>query len=80
MMMADLVIYGELLLLDFISFFLPLPLFVPVPSMSTTFEYSRTYMAEGSPYSHCMDLWQVRTTAAQAIGIPGFCQQQWHVP
>jgi hypothetical protein len=29
-------------------------------------------MAEGSPYSYWMDLWQVRTTAAQAISIPGF--------
>jgi hypothetical protein len=37
-------------------------------------------MAEGSPYSHWMDLWQVRTTAAWAISIPGFCQQQRYVP
>jgi hypothetical protein len=37
-------------------------------------------MAEGSPYSHWMDLWQVRTTMARAISIPGFCQQQWYVP
>jgi hypothetical protein len=29
-------------------------------------------MAEGSPYSYWMDLWQVRTTAARAISIPGF--------
>jgi hypothetical protein len=27
-----------------------------------------------------MDLWQVRTTAAQAISILGFCQRQWYVP
>jgi hypothetical protein len=37
-------------------------------------------VAEGSPYSHWMDLWQVRTTAAQAISIPGFCQRQQYVP
>jgi hypothetical protein len=48
--------------------------------MSTTFEYGRIYMAEGSPYSHWIDLWQVRTTAAQAISILGFCQWQWYVP
>jgi hypothetical protein len=29
-------------------------------------------MVEGSPYSRWMDLWQVRTTAAQVISIPGF--------
>jgi hypothetical protein len=37
-------------------------------------------MVEGSPYSCWMDLWQVRTTAAQAISIPGFCQWQRYVP
>jgi hypothetical protein len=35
---------------------------------------------EGSPYSRWMDLWQVRTTAARAISIPGFCQWQRYVP
>jgi hypothetical protein len=35
---------------------------------------------EDSPYSHWIDLWQVRTTAAQAISIPGFCQWQQYVP
>jgi hypothetical protein len=48
--------------------------------MSTTFEYGRMYMAEGSPYSHWMDLWQVRTTVARAISIAGFCQQQQYIP
>jgi hypothetical protein len=38
------------------------------------------YIVEGSPYSHWMDLWQVRTTAAWAISIPGFCQWQRYVP
>jgi hypothetical protein len=37
-------------------------------------------MAEGSPYSHWMDLWHVRTTAAQAISIPGFYQRQLYIP
>jgi hypothetical protein len=37
-------------------------------------------MVEGSPYSHWIDLWQVRTTAARAISIPGFYQQQQYVP
>jgi hypothetical protein len=37
-------------------------------------------MAEGSHYSHWMDLWQVRTTVARAISIPGFCQWQRYVP
>jgi hypothetical protein len=37
-------------------------------------------MAEGSPYSCWMDLWQVRTTAARAISIPGFCQRQRYIP
>jgi hypothetical protein len=70
---VDSVIYSELLFLDFISFFLRLPFFVPAPSRSdTTFEYGRMCTAEGSPYSHWMDLWQVRTTVAQAISIPGF--------
>jgi hypothetical protein len=68
--MADLVIYGIFLFLDLISFFLCLSLFQPLPG--TTFEYGRMYTAEGSPYSHWMDLWQVRTTVAQAISIPGF--------
>jgi hypothetical protein len=27
-----------------------------------------------------MDLWQVRTTVAWAISIPGFCQWQQYVP
>jgi hypothetical protein len=27
-----------------------------------------------------MDLWQVRTTAARAISIPGFCQRQLYIP
>jgi hypothetical protein len=46
----------------------------------TIFEYSRMCTAEGSPYSCWMDLWQVGTTVARAISIPGFCQQQWYVP
>jgi hypothetical protein len=55
------------------------------PSLSqllpgTTFKYGGTCMVEGSLYSHWMDLWQVRTTAAQAISIPGFCQRQRYVP
>jgi hypothetical protein len=37
-------------------------------------------MAEGSPYSCWIDLWQVRTTVARAISIPGFCQRQHYVP
>jgi hypothetical protein len=37
-------------------------------------------MAEGSPYSCWIDLWQVRTIAAWAIRIPGLCQWQWYVP
>jgi hypothetical protein len=67
-------------LISLLSFPL-LPLFVPAPSRSdTTFEYGRTCTAEGSHYSHWMDLWQVRTTAARAISIPGFCQWQRYVP
>jgi hypothetical protein len=48
--------------------------------LGITFKYGRTYMVEGSPYSRWMELWQVRTTAAWAISIPGFCQCQWYVP
>jgi hypothetical protein len=46
----------------------------------TIFEYGGMCTAAGSHYSHWMDLWQVRTTAAWAISIPGFCQQQQYVP
>jgi hypothetical protein len=53
-------------------FFLPPFAFLCSSSWSnTTFEYGRACTAEGSPYSHWMDLWQVRTTAARAISIPG---------
>jgi hypothetical protein len=67
---ADSVIYSKLLLLDFISFFLCLSLFQPLPGI--IFEYGGMCMAERSPYSQWMDLWQVRTTVAQAKSIPGF--------
>jgi hypothetical protein len=77
--MVDSVIYGNSSsLILFLSSFLYLSLFQFLPD--TTFEYGRTCMAEGSPYSHWMDLWQVRTTAAWAISIPGLCQQQRYVP
>jgi hypothetical protein len=65
-------------LISFLSSSLCLSLFQSLPG--TTFEYGGTCMAEGSPYSHWIDLWQVRTTAAHAISIPGFCQRQWYVP
>jgi hypothetical protein len=61
-----------------LSSFLCLSLFQFLPGI--TFEYGRTCTVEGSPYSYWMDLWQVRTTAARAISIPGFCQQQQYVP
>jgi hypothetical protein len=37
-------------------------------------------MAECSPESCWIDLWQVRTTVAQARSIPGSCQWQWYIP
>jgi hypothetical protein len=70
--MVDSVVYGELLLLHFIFFFLCLSLFPFLSRSNTTFEYGRACTVEGSPYSHWMDLWQVRTIVAQAISIPGF--------
>jgi hypothetical protein len=87
--MADLVVYGELLHLDFTSFFPPStsflnhsPFSVCLLGWSITWQrtYGGTFMAEGSPYSYWMDLWQVRTIVAQAISIPGFCQRQRYVP
>jgi hypothetical protein len=83
---ADSVVYGELLLLDFTSFFpasaslYSSPFHVCLLGWSaTTFKYSRICMAEGSPIPHWIDLWQVRTTVAWAISIPGFCQWQQYV-
>jgi hypothetical protein len=64
--------------ISFPSSYLWSSLFQPIPG--TTFEYGRMFMAEGSPYSHWMDLWQVGTTVARAISIPGFCQGQQYVP
>jgi hypothetical protein len=82
---ADSVVYGELLHLDFTSFFPPStsflnhsPFSVCLLGWSITWQraYGGTFTAEGSPYSRWMDLWQVRTTAARAISIPGFCRWQ----
>jgi hypothetical protein len=64
--------------ISFPSSFLCLSLFQFLPG--TTFEYGGMCTAEGSPYSHWMDLWQVRTTAAQAISILAFYQWQRYVP
>jgi hypothetical protein len=66
--------------ISFLSSFLCLSLFQFHSRSNTIFEYGRTCTVEGSPYSHWIDLWQVRTTAAQAISIPGFCQRQRYVP
>jgi hypothetical protein len=68
---------------SFISFLSSPPclsLFQFLSRSNITFEYGRAYTAEGSPYSHWIDLWQVRTIVAQAISIPGFCQRQRYVP
>jgi hypothetical protein len=65
-------------LISFLSSSLCLSLFQFLPG--TTFEYGGLYTAEGSPYSNYIDLWQVRTTVARAISIPGFCSQQRYVP
>jgi hypothetical protein len=65
-------------LISFLSSSLSLSLFQFLPG--TTFEYGGMCTVEGSPYSHWMDLWQVETTAARAISIPGFCQRQRYVP
>jgi hypothetical protein len=65
-------------LISFLSSSLCLSLFQFFPG--TTFEYGRMCTAEGSPYSRWMDLWQVGTTAARAISIPGFYQWQRYVP
>jgi hypothetical protein len=85
--LADSVVCGELLLLDFPSFFppsvplVPRPFYVGLLGWSCVIQHNgrirrNAYGGGSSP----LDLWQVRTTVARAISIPGFCRRQRYVP